>query len=57
MNVVQMQKTVSEVDWQTRVDLAVCYRLVAHYGWTDLIFTHFSARSPTASGPVGARHF
>lgn len=34
--------------WQTRVDLAACYRLVAHYGWDDLIFTHISARVPGA---------
>ncbi|HEV3087399.1 MAG TPA: class II aldolase/adducin family protein [Candidatus Elarobacter sp.] len=31
---------------QVRVDLAAAYRLVAHYGWDDLIFTHISARVP-----------
>lgn len=31
---------------QARVDLAAAYRLVAHYGWDDLIFTHLSARVP-----------
>ena len=31
---------------QTRIDLAAAYRLVAHYGWDDLIFTHISARVP-----------
>jgi ribulose-5-phosphate 4-epimerase/fuculose-1-phosphate aldolase len=31
---------------QLRVDLAACYRLVALYGWTDLVFTHISARIP-----------
>lgn len=31
---------------QTRVDLAAAYRLVAHFGWDDLIFTHISARIP-----------
>ena len=31
---------------QLRVDLAACYRLVAHYGWDDLVFTHISARIP-----------
>ncbi|MCV2883080.1 class II aldolase/adducin family protein [Aestuariibacter sp. AA17] len=36
----------SEQEWQTRVDLAACYRMVAHYGWDDLIFTHISARVP-----------
>ncbi|MFT4937449.1 MAG: ribulose-5-phosphate 4-epimerase/fuculose-1-phosphate aldolase [Paraglaciecola sp.] len=43
-NSVQMQ--VSEQEWQARVDLAACYRTVAHYGWDDLIFTHISARVP-----------
>src|SRR2546422_4501528 len=37
---------VSEPEWQARVDLAAAYRLVALYGWDDLIFTHFSARVP-----------
>jgi ribulose-5-phosphate 4-epimerase/fuculose-1-phosphate aldolase len=37
---------VSEAEWKIRVDLAACYRLVAHYGWDDLIFTHISARLP-----------
>lgn len=31
---------------QARIDLAACYRLAAHYGWTDLIYTHISARVP-----------
>jgi ribulose-5-phosphate 4-epimerase/fuculose-1-phosphate aldolase len=31
---------------QLRVDLAACYRLVALYGWDDLVFTHISARIP-----------
>ena len=37
---------VSDEEWQQRVDLAACYRLVAHYHWDDLIFTHISARVP-----------
>ena len=37
---------VTEAEWQLRVDLAACYRLVAHFGWDDLIFTHISARLP-----------
>src|SRR5216684_4591034 len=39
---------VSASEWQTRVDLAAAYRLVALYGWDDLIFTHISARVPGA---------
>jgi ribulose-5-phosphate 4-epimerase/fuculose-1-phosphate aldolase len=37
---------VSDAEWKLRVDLAACYRLVALYGWDDLIFTHISARVP-----------
>lgn len=37
---------VSAAEWQTRVDLAACYRLVAMHGWDDLIFTHISAKVP-----------
>ncbi|MEY3939504.1 MAG: hypothetical protein RL659_2345 [Pseudomonadota bacterium] len=33
-------------EWQLRVDLAACYRLVALYGWSDLVFTHISAKLP-----------
>lgn len=33
-------------EWEARVDLAAAYRLVALYGWDDLIFTHLSARVP-----------
>jgi len=37
---------VSAEEWQVRVDLAALYRLVAHYGWDDMIYTHISARLP-----------
>ncbi|MEZ8143177.1 class II aldolase [Enterovibrio norvegicus FF-33] len=37
---------VSDIEWQRRVDLAACYRLVAHMGWDDLIYTHLSLRIP-----------
>jgi ribulose-5-phosphate 4-epimerase/fuculose-1-phosphate aldolase len=43
-----VRSRVSDAEWQQRVDLAACYRLVAHYHWDDLIFTHISAR---VSGP------
>jgi len=36
----------SSEEWKARVDLAAAYRLVAMYGWDDLIFTHLSARVP-----------
>jgi ribulose-5-phosphate 4-epimerase/fuculose-1-phosphate aldolase len=37
---------VSEQEWQVRVDLAAAYQLAAIYKWTDMIYTHFSARVP-----------
>lgn len=46
MNDASLKDVVSTEEWQLRVDLAACYRLVAMYGWTDLIFTHISARVP-----------
>ena len=37
---------VSKEEWDVRVNLAAAYQVAAHYKWTDLIFTHFSARVP-----------
>ncbi len=36
----------SEAEQRLRIDLAACYRLVALYGWDDLVFTHISVRIP-----------
>jgi ribulose-5-phosphate 4-epimerase/fuculose-1-phosphate aldolase len=36
----------SEAEWKVRCDLAALYRLMAYHRWTDLIFTHISARVP-----------
>jgi ribulose-5-phosphate 4-epimerase/fuculose-1-phosphate aldolase len=41
-----IRSLVSAEEWQLRVDLAACYRLVALHGWSDLIFTHITARVP-----------
>lgn len=38
--------SIDPAEWRQRVDLAACYRLVALYGWDDLVFTHISARVP-----------
>ncbi len=46
MHIASMKEVVSADEWQLRCDLAACYRLVAAYGWSDLVFTHVSARSP-----------
>jgi ribulose-5-phosphate 4-epimerase/fuculose-1-phosphate aldolase len=41
-----LEGKVSDEEWKVRVDLAAAYRLIAHHGWDDLIFTHLSARVP-----------
>lgn len=46
LNNVSIKSQVSEQEWQARVDLAACYRLVADARWGDLIYTHISARVP-----------
>ncbi len=46
MNIASLKSAVSPDEWQLRCDLAACYRLVAAYGWSDLVFTHISARIP-----------
>jgi ribulose-5-phosphate 4-epimerase/fuculose-1-phosphate aldolase len=41
-----VRSRVSTEEWETRVNLAAAYRLVALFGWDDLVFTHISARVP-----------
>jgi ribulose-5-phosphate 4-epimerase/fuculose-1-phosphate aldolase len=41
-----IRNDVSAQEWQTRSDLAACYRLVDQYGMTDLIYNHITARIP-----------
>ena len=43
---VDVRSVVSPAEWAQRVELAACYRLVARFGWDDLVFTHISARIP-----------
>ena len=40
------QDQISPAEWQARVDLAAVYRLLAHYGWDDVIYNHSSMRVP-----------
>jgi ribulose-5-phosphate 4-epimerase/fuculose-1-phosphate aldolase len=49
LNIKSLKGKVSAEEWQTRVDLAAAYRLVALFGWDDLVFTHISARLPSAA--------
>lgn len=46
LTIPSMKDKVSPEEWQLRVDLAAAYRLIAAYGWDDLVFTHISARLP-----------
>ena len=57
MNIPSLQHAVSAEEWQLRCDLAACYRLVALYGWSDLVFTHISAKLPESVTGVDAHHF
>jgi ribulose-5-phosphate 4-epimerase/fuculose-1-phosphate aldolase len=44
--IASLRNTVSPEEWAVRVDLAASYRLVAHFGWEDLVFTHITMRVP-----------
>jgi ribulose-5-phosphate 4-epimerase/fuculose-1-phosphate aldolase len=44
--VMNVWEQVSEAEWRQRVELAACYRMIAHLGWDDLVFTHISVRVP-----------
>lgn len=46
VDIPSLEGKVGEEEWAIRVDLAAAYRMVAYYGWDDLIFTHLSARVP-----------
>lgn len=43
---IDLKDKVSVQEWQTRIELAACYRLLVLHGWDDLIHTHVSARIP-----------
>src|ERR1700742_2729019 len=42
----EVSSDMTEAEWSQRVNLAACYRLIAHYGWDDMVDTHISARIP-----------
>ena len=49
--ITSLEGRVSADEWQTRVDLAAAYRLVALFRWDDLVFTHITAKIP------GSEHY
>ena len=42
------RSAMSDVEWDLRVQLAAAYRLVEHFGWTELIYGHLTVRVPGA---------
>jgi ribulose-5-phosphate 4-epimerase/fuculose-1-phosphate aldolase len=47
VKIATVKKTdISPAEWQARLDLAATYRLIAHYGWGDVIYNHSSMRVP-----------
>jgi ribulose-5-phosphate 4-epimerase/fuculose-1-phosphate aldolase len=46
LDIPSLEAKVRDEEWAIRVDLACAYRMIAYYGWDDLIFTHLSARVP-----------
>lgn len=48
--ITRLEGKVSDIEWQMRKQLAATYRLCAMHGWTDLVFTHISARLPDEDG-------
>ena len=48
----RLRGRVSAEEWEQRVALAACYRLVAHFGWDDLIFTHLVGARPWTRTPL-----
>ncbi|MEM9496159.1 MAG: class II aldolase/adducin family protein [Pseudomonadota bacterium] len=49
-SVPSLKGEVSDAEWQLRCELAATYRLVALYGWDDMVFTHISVRCPDEDG-------
>jgi ribulose-5-phosphate 4-epimerase/fuculose-1-phosphate aldolase len=50
MSVSSLPLEKESAEWRQRVELAACYRLLAHYKMTDLIYTHATARVPGEAG-------
>ena len=50
----QRPQTMAAAEWQDRLDLAACYRIFDHFGWTELIYNHITLR---VEAPPGERHY
>jgi ribulose-5-phosphate 4-epimerase/fuculose-1-phosphate aldolase len=50
MSVASLPLETQSAEWRQRLELAACYRLLAHYRMTDLIYTHATVRAPGEPG-------
>lgn len=50
LNIPSMKERCSAAEWQARVDLAACYRLVEHFGMADMMANHITSRVPDEPG-------
>ncbi len=50
LKIVSMKARCTPAEWQARVDLAACYRLVDLYGMSDMMANHISMRVPDEEG-------
>ena len=50
LHIPSMKSRCSAAEWQARIDLAACYRLVDHYGLSDMMANHISSHVPGESG-------
>jgi ribulose-5-phosphate 4-epimerase/fuculose-1-phosphate aldolase len=48
----EVRREVSEAEWQARLDAAACYRLIAHFGMSDLVYNHITVRVPGAEDRI-----
>lgn len=44
----EVRRRVSRAEWQARLEAAACYRLIAHFGMSDLVYNHITVRVPGA---------
>ncbi|RAI60653.1 class II aldolase/adducin family protein [Roseicella frigidaeris] len=56
LRIAPIRASVSDAEWQARLDLAACYRLCDQYGMSDMVYTHITARVPD-SPPGEGGHF
>ncbi len=52
----KLSETCHPLEWQSRVELAACYRIFAMLGWTEIIYNHITLRLPEAA-TAGEKHF